>query len=174
MDTSKELASSPNPDTEDNPITVRAARRPTASRTVKLRVGAAMTTGAAVVGLVAACGGSDNSTAYLPPAPATSSAPGGSTSAAGTMVTVTETEFEIQLSQHTFTPGTYTFVVDNSGQATHALEIEGPGLSGAETSHLSPGDSNNLTVTLRSGTYKLYCPVGNHEAMGMSLDITVT
>ena len=88
-------------------------------------------------------------------------------------MTVSETEFAIELSQDTFSPGTYTFVTNNDGQATHSLEIEGPGLDESETAKLGPGESEDLTVTLQAGTYKLYCPVGNHESQGMTLDITV-
>ncbi len=69
--------------------------------------------------------------------------------------------------------GTYTFVATNSGETTHALEIEGEGLE-EETDDLSPGDSGSLTVTLEAGDYTLYCPVDGHRAMGMEVQITVT
>lgn len=91
---------------------------------------------------------------------------------AGTRVAVTETEFEITLSETSFTPGTYTFVVENAGSTDHALEVEGQGLE-EETETIAPGSSAELTVTLEAGTYELYCPVGNHQDQGMTIDIDV-
>lgn len=102
-------------------------------------------------------------------------AAGTATAAAGngTRVTVTETEFELALSQTSFTPGTYTFVVENTGSIDHALEVEGQGLE-EETETIAPGSSAELTVTLEAGTYELYCPVGNHRDQGMTLDVDVS
>ena len=160
-----------------------ARRRPAA-----FRVAAAAASAAAVLALAGACGSDDTATPAAPAAPAapasaaasaspTSMWPGAggtrTAAAAATTVMVTESEFTIKLSQNTFTPGMYTFATKNSGGATHALEIEGPGLNEAATAKLGPGESENLTVTLQRGTYKLYCPVGNHEAQGMKLEITV-
>jgi uncharacterized cupredoxin-like copper-binding protein len=31
-----------------------------------------------------------------------------------------------------------------------------------------------MTLDLQPGTYEVYCPVGNHEDMGMRLELTVT
>jgi len=89
------------------------------------------------------------------------------------MVTVTENEFTISLSEQSFTPGTYTFVVKNEGKATHTIEIEGPGIEEKELDELDPGASGNLTVELQKGTYEIYCPVGNHKERGMETEITV-
>jgi uncharacterized cupredoxin-like copper-binding protein len=122
--------------------------------------------------LLVGCGGSDEPSAQpTSSAPATSAT--ASPSASGTVVTVTETEYALQLSQDTFTPGTYTFVAENAGNTTHALEIEGPGIEEQETDTLSPGDSGQLTVDLQAGTYELYCPVGGHRGLGMETEITV-
>jgi hypothetical protein len=74
--------------------------------------------------------------------------------AQGTVVTATETEYKIVLSQTSFTPGTYTFVVTNHGQVTHSLEIKGPGVNGQRLPQLlGPSQSGSMTVTLRGGTY---------------------
>ena len=121
--------------------------------------------------LTAACGGGSggSTTAGSPPlATATSQA------AAGTQVTASLTEFHIALSQQSFAPGTYTFVVSNDGRATHALDITGPGLSNADTSDLSPGQKTNLTVTLKAGSYDFFCPIANHKQLGMNMNVTVT
>jgi plastocyanin len=128
--------------------------------------------------LTAACGGSGGSTpsggssgGSAPTTTASSGQAAGSTT--GTQVTATLTEYKIALSTSTFAPGTYTFVAKNAGQVGHALEIDGPGVSGDKTGGLAPGASANLTVTLSAGTYDVYCPVPGHKALGMDTKITV-
>ena len=70
-------------------------------------------------------------------------------------------------------PGTYTFVAENEGDSEHALEVEGHGLE-EETDDLRPGEAAELTVELSEpGEYALYCPVGNHEELGMRGTLTV-
>jgi plastocyanin len=101
-------------------------------------------------------------------------APAATTAAAqGTVVNVTEKEFSIALSQATFTPGVYTFVVKDDGAANHNLNIKGPGVTDAVTSTISAGGSTSLTVTLKSGSYELWCSIGSHKANGMDMTITV-
>jgi uncharacterized cupredoxin-like copper-binding protein len=114
-------------------------------------------------------------------APATTAAPVTTTTAkptpttAGgtTNVTATETEYKIAMSQSTFHPGSYAIKVVNSGTVTHALTINGPGVSNKSTDDLSPGDSATLTVTLQAGSYELWCPVDSHKTLGMDIHITV-
>lgn len=91
----------------------------------------------------------------------------------GTAVMVTETEFKVVLSTSNFAPGTYTFVVEDKGRVTHALSIDGPGVEDKTTGSLAPGKSGSVTVTLKKGTYTLYCPIGNHKSQGMKADIKV-
>jgi uncharacterized cupredoxin-like copper-binding protein len=118
---------------------------------------------------LAACGGNgDNGgeDAGGATAAATSAAAEAST------VTVTETEFKIDMPETSLAPGTYTFVVENAGQIDHALEVEGSGIE-EETDTIAPGSSAELTVTLEAGTYEVYCPIGNHRGQGMELELTV-
>lgn len=132
---------------------------------------------------LAACGGGNTSSSGSTSSGSTtsgsaSSAYGGGSSAGGTTagaktVNVTETEYKIALSQSTLTPGTYTFKVADKGQVTHALEIDGPGVSDVKSSPASPGGSTSLTVTLKKGTYEVYCPVDGHKGLGMDTKITV-
>ena len=105
---------------------------------------------------VAACGGDDNA----PPA------------GSGTKVTVKMTDFHLELSQQSFSPGVYTFPATNAGQTDHAFEIEGGG-DEKETSHVAPGQSADVTIELKAGEYEIYCPVGNHKDRGMATKITV-
>ena len=118
--------------------------------------------------LAAACGSPANSGSS---GSATTTAAAGP--AAGTQVTATLTEFHITLSQSDFAPGSYTFLAKNSGNTTHALEINGPGVADQHTADLPPGQSADLTVTLAAGSYELFCPVDGHKDLGMDLHITV-
>ncbi|MEV0353199.1 cupredoxin domain-containing protein [Nonomuraea sp. NPDC050680] len=87
-------------------------------------------------------------------------------------VTVTEREFSLTLSTTGFKPGTYTFTIHNAGTAPHGLTIKGPGVD--STSSIVPaGKTTKLSVTLKKGTYDLWCPVDNHRAMGMMTKISV-
>ena len=97
----------------------------------------------------------------------------GGASMSGRDVNVSETEFTISLPTMTFTPGEHTFKITNKGTITHALEIDGPGVSDRKSEALSPGASTSMTVTLQKGTYEVYCPVDGHKARGMQTKITV-
>jgi plastocyanin len=111
----------------------------------------------------------------------TSGGSGGSSSSApaasggsGTKVTATETEFHIALSTSTFSPGQYTFTAVDKGKLQHDLVINGPGVSDEKTQGLlAPGQSGSVTVTLKAGTYDIFCGVPGHKAQGMDVHITV-
>jgi uncharacterized cupredoxin-like copper-binding protein len=126
--------------------------------------------GAMVALLLSACGGT--STNNSTPSAATPIATSPS-SAAGTNVAVIEKEFAITLSQTTFTPGAYTFTIQNQGSFPHNLIIEGPGVDKKASTQMAGGESGSLTVDLQPGTYELWCSVDAHKAKGMALKITV-
>jgi len=125
----------------------------------RARVGSGLVLGL-VAAVLAACGGAEEGA-------------GSASAGEAVRVTVGETEFALAVSQTSLDPGSYTFVVTNDGTVDHALEVEGPGVDEAETETLAPGESAELTVTLETGTYKLYCPVGGHEDLGMKLELGV-
>ena len=115
---------------------------------------------------LSACGGQDSGA---------SSSPTPSPSVQGTVVTAQLTESSIKLDRTTFPAGTYTFLVQERGQASHALSIEGPGVESESSEVLSPGDPDAaLLVDLKAGTYTLWCPVGTHRSQGMEVTITVS
>jgi plastocyanin len=68
-------------------------------------------------------------------------------------------------------PGKVTIAFDNPSQVPHAVEVEGNGVE-EETDTITDG-SAELTVDLKAGSYKFYCPVGNHEQAGMVGELTV-
>jgi plastocyanin len=108
---------------------------------------------------VAGCGGSDDEDTTA----------GGSSG----KVPITLRDFSIQpATLHSTEPETVTYVVTNKGNTEHALEIEGNGLE-EETDTLQAGHVGELTVTLKPGSYELYCPIDNHRQMGMEATLTV-
>jgi uncharacterized cupredoxin-like copper-binding protein len=108
---------------------------------------------------LAACGGDD-------------SGDNGPPAGSGTKVTVKMTDYHLELSQQTFSPGVYTFTATNDGQTDHAIEIEGGG-DEKKTKHVEPGKSADLTIELKTGQYEMYCPVDGHKGKGMETKITV-
>jgi plastocyanin len=88
-------------------------------------------------------------------------------------IPVTETEFKITLASRQLKAGDVTFDAKNAGQIEHDLVITGQGLTKG-TPRFPGGQSKTLKVTLKPGSYKLFCSVPGHEAAGMLANITVT
>jgi uncharacterized cupredoxin-like copper-binding protein len=88
----------------------------------------------------------------------------------GTTVQVQEKDFAIVLSKHTVPHGTVTFVVKNVGKVAHNLTIQG----GKATPNINGGGTAKLTVTLKKGSYTLYCSVPGHRQLGMVAKLTAT
>ena len=152
------------------------------------RLAAGLAAGVMVTAALAGCGSSSDAgstaagtTSSSAAAPATETpsgstagpAAGSATGSTATGVTVTEADYSINLSSSTLTAGTYTFTVTNAGKATHSLTIEGPGGLDKTSDKVQGGQSTTMTVTLQAGKYEVYCPVGNHRAMGMDTTLTV-
>lgn len=145
---------------------------------------------AAALLIITGCGtGGTAGTGATSPGTATQPSPGATASATspsatgsptagspttGATVTATLTEFKIELSTTSFSPGRYTFIAEQKGQRTHALSIRGPGIGTKTTPVIEPGGaSQRLIVTLQPGTYELWCPIDHHSAQGMTVTITV-
>lgn len=88
----------------------------------------------------------------------------------GATVQVQEKEYKITLATHTVRHGAVTFVVKNGGKIPHDLSIQG----GKHTSSIGPGKTAKLTVTLKKGSYTLYCSVPGHRQLGMVAKLSVT
>jgi plastocyanin len=83
-------------------------------------------------------------------------------------------EWKVELSEYTIAAGTVTFTIANGGSIPHAFEVEGQGIE-QETAVIQPGSSATLTLTLKPGTYEVYCPVGeaSHKKLGMETHLKV-
>ncbi|WP_275466772.1 hypothetical protein [Streptomyces noursei] len=114
----------------------------------------------ALIVLIAATACSNGSTPAPTGSPSSSAKP-------ATTITVTMKEYSLTLSPARAATGAVTFVVRNAGSLAHALVVAGPGVSDAHTSTVSPGGQARLTVTLRSGSYELWCPIDKHKELGM-------
>jgi hypothetical protein len=88
------------------------------------------------------------------------------------VVEVRLTEFAIEMPP-TVPIGPVTFSVTNAGTTEHNFEVEGQGLEERFDVHLKPGETKNLQVDLPAGTYVVYCPVEDHKARGMQLELKV-
>jgi uncharacterized cupredoxin-like copper-binding protein len=100
-------------------------------------------------------------------------APSGAKESVLKTIRVKETEFALKPAEITLEkPGTYLFKAVNSGGTVHALEVEGQGIE-EETEEIQPGQSAELKVKLKTGTYELYCPVDGHKEEGMEGKVIV-
>ena len=100
-------------------------------------------------------------------------APSGAKDSVVKTIRIEETEFRLEPAEITLDkPGTYVFEAVNSGDTVHALEVEGQGIE-EKTEEIQPGQSAQLKVELKAGTYELYCPVGGHKEEGMEGTLTV-
>lgn len=90
-------------------------------------------------------------------------------------VNVTLSEWKIGLSRDTVQAGAVTFDVKNTGQMSHALTIRGDGVDKG-TREIPARQAGSLTVTLKPGTYEIYCPMSeeSHKMAGMARKLVVT
>jgi len=86
-----------------------------------------------------------------------------------TMVTVRASDFKFALSKTTVPHGRITFVIKNTGHTPHDFAI-----AGHTSSHVQPGKTTRLTVTLKKGRYPYRCTVDSHAKLGMKGVLHVT
>jgi plastocyanin len=90
-------------------------------------------------------------------------------------VTVTLSEWKVGLARDTVQAGSVTFKVKNSGTMTHGFYVRGDGVDKGSR-EIPAGQEASLTVTVKPGTYEVFCPMSDlsHKAAGMSRKLVVT
>jgi plastocyanin len=157
-------------------------------RRTKAAIALAAVTVVAAAG-VAGCGSSDDNSgeaATTTAAPATTSAPstatapattsGGAAAAGGGTVQVeADPNGQLAFVQKTLTAkaGEDTFVLTNDASVPHNLDIEGNGVAAGPTDTISGGQTAQLKVNLKPGTYTFFCAVPGHRQAGMEGTLTV-
>jgi uncharacterized cupredoxin-like copper-binding protein len=154
----------------------------------RARAAVALTVVAAVAAVaVAGCGGDDDSgaapatteaPAATATAPATTSGTTGTAPAAPAKATVkvdADPNGMLAFVQKSLTApaGADTFVLTNDASVPHNLEIEGNGVEAGPTETISGGQTAQLKVTLKPGTYEFFCAVPGHREAGMEGTLTV-
>ena len=96
-------------------------------------------------------------------------------SAQATVVPVTLQEWKIGLKSDTVAAGPVTFRVTNNGGMNHGFYVRGEGVDKG-TREIAVRQSASLTVTLKPGTYEIFCPMSDdsHRLAGMKSTIVVT
>ena len=87
-------------------------------------------------------------------------------------VDVTLTEHRIDMPT-SLKPGKTAFVVKNAGKHKHNFEVQGNGTDEKFLNSVGPEETKVLHVTLKKGTYTVYCPVDGHQKKGMDTKLTV-
>ena len=91
-----------------------------------------------------------------------------------TDVTISLNEWSIKLDKPSIASGPARFIVHNTGSIPHGVEIEGHGIE-RRIALIQPGATDTLSLTLKSGRYEVYCPVGSgsHKKLGMETSLSV-
>jgi hypothetical protein len=89
-------------------------------------------------------------------------------------VSVTLTEWKVELSPAKVPAGDVVFAIRNDGKIPHGFEIEGGGIE-KSVENIPHGGSGTLRATLKGGRYEAYCPVGrgSHKMLGMVTSLAV-
>lgn len=84
-------------------------------------------------------------------------------------------EFSLSLSRQSVAAGAVAIELDNHGEDPHDLRVELPGsaLPAFQFALTKPGTTTTRELDLGPGTWKLYCSLEGHAALGMSATFTV-
>ena len=98
-----------------------------------------------------------------------------SSTAAAQSIPVTLSEWKVKLGRDTVPAGKITFQVKNEGTMTHGFFVRGYGVQQGSPD-IPAGQSGSLSVTLKPGSYTVYCPLADlsHRKAGMLTTLVVT
>jgi plastocyanin len=89
-------------------------------------------------------------------------------------IQVVAQEFRYALSRQTIKAGRAIIELRNLGEDAHDLRLRRIGGSRVYTLPLTQsGQTADREFTLKPGTYRLYCGVANHRALGMQTTLVV-
>lgn len=89
-------------------------------------------------------------------------------------VTVTLSEWKISMSRDTVKAGAVSFLIKNSGAIVHGFYVLGENVDKGSPS-IAAGQEASLNVTLKAGTYEVFCPMSenSHKTAGMTHQLVV-
>jgi plastocyanin len=117
-------------------------------------IGALVITGAALAG----CGGDDDASAGGDGLSTGSGDGGGST-----VTVVAQDSLSFDDDEYTASAGEVTIDYENGGNLTHTLLIDG--VDDFKLSVAANGETDEGTVELEPGDYRIYCDIPGHESM---------
>ena len=89
-------------------------------------------------------------------------------------VQVVAKEFYFVLSRHSVVAGPAIVQLVDFGEDPHDLRLQRIGGTRVFTTpQVQPGGRHDLSLTLRSGRYRLWCSIANHRQLGMQAVLTV-
>ena len=92
-----------------------------------------------------------------------------------TAIKATETNYHIALSRVNAPVGIIKFTVHNSSKTTHRFGIHNTsGFSKSVSGTIPPGATRTLTVTLKKGSYTVFCAIHASQGMKTVLKIGTT
>ncbi len=94
--------------------------------------------------------------------------------AVGGRITVAMTEYRLDPQTVRAGPGALRIAVVNRGREPHRLAIGLARSALRVTPLLRPGARGVLAVTLPPGRYRLFCPLANHDTLGLDGTVEVS
>lgn len=94
----------------------------------------------------------------------------GGTSTAAAAINVTEKEWAIDFPSKEIAAGTVKLSIKNEGAVEHNFVIKEANF---EADSIQPGQTKEVSVQLKPGTYTVVCNIPGHEEAGMKTTITV-
>lgn len=98
-----------------------------------------------------------------------------SSTASAQAIPVTLSEWKLKLGRDTVPAGKVTFQIKNEGSMTHGFFVRGNGVQQGSPD-IAVGQSGTLSLTLKPGSYTVYCPLADlsHRKAGMLATLVVT
>jgi uncharacterized cupredoxin-like copper-binding protein len=89
--------------------------------------------------------------------------------AAGQQIKILAREFTYEPKEVQARPGEIVFAVENAGAIEHNFLVDdASGRTVAKVAVISPGETEQVRLTARAGTYQIYCDLPGHREAGMA------